>query len=226
MTPRQPGDHPNERTPRRLASWYDWLASTGLVVVWLVPVFLVGVRNQNVPFANNWMQQQYRVACLFLESIPTWDTYFVQVQPVGSNAWVELDRRGIFDMTVFGPRSRLHAILDETYQEPKGGLRMEAIAEFFRTRYDEQYPQGPKLAALRFVSVARPVSELGRETGAFWTGTLADWAHRNWLVFGEKRWDGKKPTHPLWGAIEKPARRGKYLKPPAEAPRPLEGGAP
>jgi hypothetical protein len=35
------------------------------------------------------MQQQYRVACLFLESIPTWDTYFVQVQQVSSNAWVE-----------------------------------------------------------------------------------------------------------------------------------------
>jgi hypothetical protein len=209
------------RRASRLASWYDGLASTALVVLWLLPIFWTGATHRNAPLAGRWLQQQYRVACLFLESVEAWGTYFVQVQHEGSNAWVELDLRGIFDMTVFGFRSRLHAILDETYLQPKGELRMEALAEFIRRRYDEQHPLGPGLAALRFVNVARTVRELGREAGAYSAGTLADWVYRDWLIFGEKRWDGKRPAHPLWGALEKPTRKGKYLTPKAEL-RPLE----
>lgn len=209
------------RPTSRLVSWYDGLASTALVVVWLLPVLWTGATHRDVPLASRWMQQQYRVACLFLESLEAWGSYFVQVQHEGSSAWVELNLRGIFDMTVFGFRSRLHAILDETYEQPKGELRMAAIAEFIRRRYDEIHPLGPKLAALRFVYVTRTVPELGRETGAYSAGTLADWVYRDWLIFGEQRWDGKRPAYPLWGAVEKPTRKGKYLTPQPEL-SPLE----
>jgi hypothetical protein len=222
MIPKRMGGASSVGGSRRLATWYDWLGSTALVVVWLLPVLWTGGTGRNAPFASAWMQQQYRVACLFLESLRTWHTYHVQVQYEGLDAWIELDMRGIFDMTVFGFRSRLHAILDETYQESKGSLRMDAIAEFIRTRYQERHPLEPKLAGLRFVYVERTIKELGRETGAFETGTLADWAFREWLVFGEKRWDGKEPDHPLWGAKVKPARKGRYLKPAMPAPRPLD----
>lgn len=227
MTAKGMGGASTEGSARRLASWYDWLCATGLVVVWLLPILWTGLAGRNLAFATPWMQQQYRVACLFLETLTTWYTYHVQVQQEGSDTWVELDLRGIFDMTVFGFRTRLHAILDETYQAPKGQLRMEAIAEFIRSRYEELYP-GLKLKGLRFVRVDRRIKELGRERGAFDRGTLTDWAFRNWLVFGEKRWDGKEPAHPLWGAEVKPTRRGKYLKPAVPAPRPLdiEVGAP
>jgi hypothetical protein len=209
-------------TPRAagLAGWYDWLASGALVALWLLPILWTGITNRNVPLTTTWMQQQYRVACLFVDSVKAWSTYFVQVQHQGSTAWIELDLRGVFDMTVFGFRSRLHAILEETYLQPRGELRLDAIAEFIRRRYEQQHLLGPRLAALRFVNVSWTVRELARETGAFSKGTLADWVFRDWLILGEKRWDGKRPTYPLWGGVEKPPRKGKFLKPQPD-PSPL-----
>jgi hypothetical protein len=78
--------------------------------------------------------------------------------------------------------------------------------------------------------VTRTVEELGKETGEFWTGTLADWPQKKWLIFGEKRWDGKRATHPLWGKTKSKAKAKKegrkdakekpVEKPPAAAEPP------
>lgn len=212
---------------RRLSSGYDKIASIALIVLWLLPLLWVGGLKKNVPLATTWMQHQYRAACLFTESLTRWNTYHVEVQRKGSDRWEELDLRGYFDMTVFGYRSRLHRILGQTYKKSKGKERMAAIAEFIRTRWNEYHPTGPELDAMRFVRITRYVKELGKEQGHFETKTLADFPKSRWLIFGEHRWDGKKPRHANWGRMAvDPKKKKDGAKGAKDAPAPKDGKAP
>ncbi len=142
-----------------------------------------------------------RIACLFTSSVRSWKSYHVQYQVRGDppTSWRELDHLDAFQLNIFGYRTRIHRILGHAYQKDRGRLRTAELADYIKARLEAgEGPSGQqeRVQAMRFIRAWHPVAELAKETGRYQKPSLDEVPRKRWQIFGERRWDGRRATHP------------------------------
>lgn len=197
------------KPPKRQMSPYDALLFCAFAVLWIIPITYVGSASTDIPDLPRIMKHQYRVACLFTKHVRSWSTYHVEIQTGGSDEWVEMPIGGIFDMPVFGYRSKLHRLCGKSFRGAMARPRMKEITEYIKKRRSEVRPDAPPLDAVRVSRVSHPIEVLAKEVGRFrrlpLKTYLAQKRHR--YLFGEQRWDGKRPTNVTWRATPPKGKR-------------------
>ena len=114
----------------------DYIFSLIFIVVWLIPMAYAGLFHKNVPYAPNYLNYLYRVACLFTKRTSSWSNYYFQVQLKGNSEWIALPEEDYFKMQTFGYRTRFHRMMVHSRQQGRHGmLQRQSIAEFIKERY-------------------------------------------------------------------------------------------
>jgi hypothetical protein len=149
---------PAERAAGRLqppvpARRRDYAFAALFLVLWLVPISWVGLTDRPPAFAPVYLQHLYRVACLFTERVGGWSDYYFQVQLEGSESWVTAVQEDYARMKPFGHRTRLHRMLTISRRNERGTIQREQMARFIKTRFEELYPDRPRVVGLRFIHV-------------------------------------------------------------------------
>lgn len=213
--------------PKRLLSRYDALLALLFVPLWLIPITYVGSTKQDITELPRMMKHQYRVACLFTHHTRTWSTYHVEIQTNGSDEWVEMPIEGIFDMTVFGYRTKLHRLCGKSFRGRHARARMKEITDYIKARRRLVRPDAPKLDAVRVSRVAHPMKALAAEVGEFKRRTLKEYLDlkRHRYIFGEQRWDGKPAKNVVWRSkrsqrIKRPIKKLRSTPPKGPKIRP------
>jgi hypothetical protein len=177
--------------PRRGLARRDGLSALLVALFWLLPIVWVGSTNKNAPWQGRVLSYQQRCACLFTDAVTSWSTYHIQVQRTGDDAWIEVDERGMFDMPVFGYRTRFNRLLDHSQEHhPRSNERLAEAADFVKAHLLRLEPQA-SLTAVRFVRVWHPIGALAKETGRFAKRPLDLARAERQAVFFERRYDGK-----------------------------------
>ncbi len=180
----------------RILTPYGAMVSFVFLILWLLPITWVGGTKGDVRYLPLHMRQQHRVACLFTNRVTAWKTYHIQAQMDGSDEWVEIDEAPYFVMDIFGYRSRWQRIMSKAYRKAKGLKRTRVMANWIHDHWEEHNPDGRKLDAIRYVRITHRVKDLAKETGPFRKRTLKEFHPNKWVIFGEVRWDKKRPKHP------------------------------
>ena len=186
--------------PKRRMSAYDGLMFCLFAVLWIIPITYVGSASTDIPDLPRMMKHQYRVACLFTKHVRSWSTYHVEIQTGGSDTWEEMDIGGIFDMPVFGYRTKLHRLCGKSFRGAMARPRMTEITNYIKKRRGEVRPDAPPLDAVRVSRVSHPINVLAKEVGRFKRLPLKEYLaqKRHRYLFGEQRWDGKKAKNVTW----------------------------
>lgn len=186
--------------PKRRMSPYDALLFCAFAILWIIPITYVGSAGTDIPDLPRIMKHQYRVACLFTKHVRSWSTYHVEIQTGGSDEWVEMPIDGIFDMPVFGYRTKLHRLCGKSFRGAMARPRMKEITNYIKKRRREVRPDAPPLDAVRVSRVSHPIKILAQEVGRFTRRPLKEYLaeKRHRYLFGEQRWDGKRPTNVTW----------------------------
>ena len=155
-------------------------------VLWLIPILKVGLTGKPVNFkplqrlgiprgvetqASNYLNNNYRTACLFTKRVGSWSNYYYQARLTGQTHWIDLDESDYTRLKVFGYRTRLRRMLAQQLKEEDAmQARRLAIATFIKQRFETLYPEEPKVAAIRFIRVAYKSGDPTiAEPGGHWT---------------------------------------------------------
>lgn len=152
--------------PERLCSSRDGWFAYLFMVLWVLPILIVGLTNKTfpdrmltgigVPYnlsreALNFANSMYRVSCLFPKRVGSWGNYYYLVRLEGAKEWLSVPEEELSRLKPFGYRTRLKRMLDDARNDKTGKLRRQAMAEFIRDRYETRHPGSPRVAAVRFM---------------------------------------------------------------------------
>ena len=165
----------------------DYLVNVLLIVFWLIPLAYTGGCGKTVPYFGKYLNYSYGVAALFTTKMTYWKNLYVQIKTNENPEWVIVDEYKYFPMNPFGHRTRLsrgynHSFrFDAARHKGIGKSRRKEIAEFIRSRYEQDNP-GIKVTEMRFIHVLQYVGE----------PELADpkghWEQPPLSTFPEARW--------------------------------------
>ncbi|MCA9400884.1 MAG: hypothetical protein KC713_04610 [Candidatus Omnitrophica bacterium] len=157
------------RVPRR-HYFFAWLFFT----FWLVPILLVGLMNRGIPFykltrigvpqhlakqTSNYMNNLYRVACLFPNRMEAWGEYYFQIQLNHSGVWIEVPETHFAQMKPFGFRTRFKRMFSGINHEPNKNVRLDALSDYIKRRYEEQFPRHGTVTGVRILSAVLPTGQ-------------------------------------------------------------------
>ena len=180
--------------PPRIVSLFDFLKAGLWFLFWLLPISYVNTTSSKVPFHEltkfkflgedvaliekygpftQYLNNQYRVSCLFTNSVKVWKNFYAQVQLEGQEAWLSFSEEEFAPMHCFGYRTRMKRMYNETsqllrqksHQRAKNKcaycrqltLRRDEMATFVARRYEEVNPGRGPVARVRFVEVVYSV---------------------------------------------------------------------
>ncbi|MFO0556075.1 MAG: hypothetical protein U0271_47300 [Polyangiaceae bacterium] len=122
------------------------------VVAWLLPIAWVGGTNRDVPLVGHYLNNQYRVGCLFTKAPAYWDSFHVLYKTSEDGEWIEhLDDAELSTMHPFGHASRFDMLVGRSTITSRGLLQRQQLAEFVRDRIGALHPDVPPIVAIRFV---------------------------------------------------------------------------
>jgi len=102
----------------------------------------------------------HRVTGLFVHSVKRWSQYYIQVLPEKGEAWLTVPEHPLFQMKVFGYRTRFHRMLARS-RDTAAEMRRAEMAEWIRERYAELHPDQAHPEGVRFLRAVFPVGEMG-----------------------------------------------------------------
>jgi hypothetical protein len=196
-----PATEPPPDLPARRVTAAGVLIVVVVCLFWLAPIAYVGSAKGDVRFMPMYLKHIQRIACLFTHSVRSWKSYHVQYQVPGDppEHWRELDHLDAFQLNIFGYRTRIHRILGHAYKKNRGRLRTAELATFIKDKLEAgEGPSGQpeQVQAMRFIRAWHPVAELAQEEGRYTKPSLDDIPEKRWQIYGERRWDGRRATHP------------------------------
>lgn len=177
--------------PPRILSPFDFLKAGAFVLFWLVPIMYVNLTNGRVDFEKitsfaaspltnkdsipRYLNNQYRIACLFTNSVVQWKNLYVQVQLQGGEEWIAFHESEYAPMHCFGYRTRIKRLYNESkllldqpgHRKAKNRcpgckdltLRREHMATFIGRRYEEVHPESAPVRRVRFVEATYSVGQ-------------------------------------------------------------------
>jgi|GEM_PF-2272824 len=171
-------------SPKRLIRPFGLTAFGFFLFLWFMPVSFVGGVKKSVPGYPPFIQNLYRISCLFTHSSSNWKTAHYQVRFEGSDKWVEGFEPGFFDQSIFGYRTRFNRILGQSINRGcKGQARQRKMAEYISERWAEMYPGDPKVVGVRYLRVPHRVAESHCMANERWRKLpLATYPQDNWRI--------------------------------------------
>ncbi len=162
-------DVSSDLRPLRQLSRTNAVLAALFFCLWLFPVFYVGFFKKSFPYygvvrrfgiqpdaafeASKYMNNLYRIACLFIYRENDWSNYYFQVQLKGGEHWIEVDESILSIMNSTGYDTRLPRIL-RFVAAPDSGLALQkSLAEFVQDRYGKVNPEAPEVVSVRAVRV-------------------------------------------------------------------------
>jgi len=164
--------------PARIATPRGYILSILFVIMWLVPMSYVdlvktrvnlsllshiGISSQYTQKVETYINNLYRVACLFPQSVTFWRNYYYQVKLEGENEWITLDLKKYTGLSPFGYRPRIKVLTNFSFrssgnwQANAGRRRRQDMAKFFKRKFEDMNPELVPVAAMRFIGVDYPV---------------------------------------------------------------------
>lgn len=176
--------------PSRLLGPWNLVWATFFFFLWILPIIHVnlttaGVRFEDLTFGlvkrdsdlSLFLNNQYRISCLFHQRVPLWRNLYFEVRLRGEEEWREFPERQFAPMHCFGYRTRVRRMFVETNQvlakashRKRGNTcrycrpmkaRREELARFVKERFDAQHRGEAPVAAVRIVRVSYPVGRTG-----------------------------------------------------------------
>lgn len=137
----------------------DFLKVIFLIIIWFIPISYVGVFNKRINFLGNYLNNQYRISCLFPKRPNSFFNLYYQIQFIGSNEWISLDEKDFDFLDNFAHKSRIKPMYQSSFNEdkigsPRGKRRRDEIAIFLKKEYEKLYPESKEIYAIRFVTVS------------------------------------------------------------------------
>ena len=177
--------------PPKILSTFDFLKAGVFVLFWILPIMYVNLTNSRVDFKkitgflnsplenksnfSLYMNNQYRVACLFTNSVAQWKNLYAQIQLQGADDWIAFDEAEYAPMHCFGYRTRIKRLYNESkllldqpgHRKAKNRCgsckqmtrRREDMAAFIARRYEEVFPESPPVRRVRFVEAIYKVGQ-------------------------------------------------------------------
>ncbi|MEC7987487.1 MAG: hypothetical protein VX278_20140, partial [Myxococcota bacterium] len=112
------------------------------------------------------LRNQFRIACLFSHSSKSWPTTHYEVQFEEGGPWIEGPLEGIFELDIFGYRTRFNRIvLASKYKNKKGkvvgknALRLRQLGYYIKKRWPELHPEDPPIQKIRYTMAKHPVGK-------------------------------------------------------------------
>ena len=175
---------------------YNVACTLALMLIWLAPIALHGLSgNRKIPLVGPYLNEVYRVSCLFTRRVGGWSDYYYEVRLAGESQWRQVPESDYSWFEPFSRRTRFHRMLGYTGAARHGFLQRQQMAEFIRDRYALLHPDDPPVEAVRFWHAMYPTGhELAREQGA--------WRYKPWeevdsgrlRIFSTHTFDGQLPT--------------------------------
>ena len=199
-------EHSNEDPPQALSSSRDRTFAALFVALWLVPILYVGLFQKSVPFEkmlgtirapeyftteiSNFLNNNYRIACLFPDRVKSWSNYYFQVSldHTGEN-WISLEEDAYSRMKPFGFRTRLKRMIGWTINSDNGPALQRSMAEYVKARYEELNPKKPEVRSVRVIRIVYKSGEeeIAKPAGHWAIPPLDSIKHKkHWVTFTEE----------------------------------------
>jgi len=154
-----PPDPAAQRPLVMMAGRRNFILAAIYVTLWLFPVANAGFTCEAIRGLPRYLNDIWRVSCLFTDRVPSWGTYYFQVRLSGQETWIDVPTSDLSTMKPFGHRSRLDFMLSEATSRTNGDVIRFEMAEFVKKRYELLHPSEPDVAAVRFLQARWAVGE-------------------------------------------------------------------
>ena len=142
--------------------WTHRLLFGVFCVLWLGPLNYIGLFKGNVPLTGQYLNNLYRVSCLFTHRTPSWSNYYVEFVTDDHKKWEGVRLDDFSEMKLFGHATRLQRVLIDSLRDPVGGSKIRRrLGLFIRRELEAQSPDRPPIKELRFIRVQYYVGEPG-----------------------------------------------------------------
>jgi hypothetical protein len=169
-----------------LAGRRNFVLSAIYVVFWLLPVAQQGFTCRLINGLPKYLNDLYRVSCLFTDRVPSWSNYYLQVRLRGEMEWRDVPMEDYSSMPPFGHRTRISHLITESPARSNGEIIRQELADFIKARYELLHPMDPQVAGVRYIRARYSVGEpiIARPAG-YWKvwplETVEEW--RRQIVF-------------------------------------------
>ncbi|MGE0269264.1 MAG: hypothetical protein AB7S78_12505 [Candidatus Omnitrophota bacterium] len=170
---------------QKLAGPADYIFAYAFFCLWLLPIAYVGLSGRQIPLeaftragfskaasrnAANYLNNMYRIACLFPDRVKAWGNYYYLVRLQGQESWSSVPEEDYGRLKPFGYRTRLKRMLDLARENENALPLRQAMAGFIKQRYEQLHPLESPVEEVRFVRVTYKVGtpELAKPSG-HWT---------------------------------------------------------
>jgi len=189
----QKSTNPRRNTKFR-TTWWDYVCSIFFVGIWLLPILYVGLSHGAVKGAGLYLNNQYRVACLFTRSVRHWGDFYYLIHLKGDENWIVAPADMFSKMEPFGHRTRLHRLLTESMKQSHGMLQRQRMASYIRRRYMQMAPGSKRINAVTFVKSYRFTGdELAQEKGHWLKRNYSQVPRNHKKVISVHFFDGRHP---------------------------------
>ena len=167
-------------------------------IVWLLPILYNGLFNRGIPHAGKWLNNLYRVACLFPRRTPTWSNYYVELSIDGEEKPVAAHLSEFSEMNPFGYTPRLHRMIVKSRDTATEAELMGEMAAYIKQEFANRNPFRPAVTEVRFIRVAYQSGspELAHPDGRWEIPPLEETPAKSRYVLGSFR--------PIDGQLQEP----------------------
>jgi hypothetical protein len=148
--------------------WTDYLLLSLFLLVWVIPIALVGLTDRRLPFVPASVNYHYRIAALFTKSAREYDVYFIQALQRPGQLWTTIPIEQFSRMELFGYLNRLDIILEDSrYLDHQGSGKAlrEKLAAWCVRRARQEAPRDSGPVAIRFLRGIVPVQQTTAHMG-------------------------------------------------------------
>lgn len=155
-------------------------------VIWILPIGYVGLHRKGVPHAGNYLNNMYRLSCLFTRRVPAWKNYYAELRLQGSQEWIGLPMTEFSEMKPFGYTTRLHFVLSASRRDKNGEEIRRHLVAFIKRRYEGKNPDAQPVVEVRLLRVRYITGsdEMAKPTGRWTIPPLEQFPHSRRTVIG------------------------------------------
>lgn len=138
--------------------WWHRFLSLLFAILWLVPLAWVGFTSRPVPPLGRYLNNQYRVSCLFTRRVPSWSNYYFQVQTGTREQWQTMDIEEVSELRLLGYAYRIHRIVSSARGAAEAPV-LRNLADFIARRFASLHPEAEPVTRVRILRATYPTGD-------------------------------------------------------------------
>ena len=181
----------------------DYIFLSVAVLVWLVPITLVGLFGRSMPFVGTYANDMYRVAGLFTKRLNSSVDFYFQVLAEDGFEWVDVPKKDYASIVMSGNRTRLDRLLNDSIRSPRGLEQRQSLAEYIKRVYERNHPDNPKLESVRFVMVVFSLETMATQNRGWREWPIEHVPEEARHIMSTHYFDGRKPNDTLFESLHR-----------------------